>query len=483
MHSASQALVARYTDGRHRHTKGPRHLPGYSVTNARVAHYRWNPRRVEIPHPVAYSNLVETLAKHWDSVISPRIDSAASQFTVRQHPDGRIASMAGSRPSLRPGVGSRFRVRTDIASFYDSIYTHAIPWAVMGKEAAKSSRGLDEPSNQIDSALRFARRGETTGISVGPGASLIIAELLLSRVDDVMADFRFERFLDDYVGYARTEVEAEEFVRQLDSALRQYGLQLSGRKTMIEALPLPDEPPWIRELRRANRDRPSELIDRAIDLSRADPQASAIRWVLSRLRQEVAGYSNRDSELVASRLAELAFTHPHTTPALVDVILMSDVSISPKDVDTLIQKHASDAQSSAVCWLLHLAWKQDQQISEASWEAVVASNDPLASAYLLQSHAAEHAQRKEALLGAVSGASADEYWLDEWWPARYVAFLDGRLTDERDGFDEMRQAGVLLLQDPRESKPAVDGEETPPDSSSASDIDWDDDWQTLGYSG
>ncbi|MCD5346131.1 reverse transcriptase domain-containing protein [Agromyces sp. S2-1-8] len=455
MNAVSASIVERFTS-RHRFRKetAARTVPGFSLPEARVAHFRLSPRRVEIPHPVAYSNLVETIAKHWTDVLAPLVNSPASQFTIRQHEDGRIASMEQRRRPLRPGVGSRFRVTTDIASFYDSIYTHAVPWAILGKSVAKSARNTDIPANDIDAALMFARRGETTGISIGPGTSLIVAEVLLCRVDEALGDFRFERFLDDYVAFTRTESEAEEFVRVLDSQLRSYGLKLNGRKTVIEALPLPDLPAWIRELRRAPDTRPGDLLDRAIDLAHADPQASSIRWALTRLRRQVAGSTRPQIRLLTQRLAELSFTHPYTTSALVEIVLDNGVDLPEHDLNQLIQKHTADAQTSAVCWLLHLAWTREYTIDEKSWEAIVAGGDPLPLAYLLSQPAPSRASQRDALLSAVASGSEDDYTRDEAWPVRYAAFREGREEAQEPGFEEMFAGGVQLLRDPR--RPVLD---------------------------
>lgn len=141
-------MVERNVDD-HRHAKSTRlgKDPGYSVAEGRVAHYRLNPRRIELPHPVAYSNLVETLARHWETELAPRLESPVSQFGVRQHADGRIAAMQQVRKPLRPGVGSRFRVRADIATFYDSIYTHALPWAMLGK-SVREDQSWEQPRGE-----------------------------------------------------------------------------------------------------------------------------------------------------------------------------------------------------------------------------------------------------------------------------------------------------------------------------------------------
>ena len=484
MNSVSRAIVERNLDD-HRHVKSIRlgKDPGYSVAEGRVAHYRLNPRRIELPHPVAYANLVETLAHHWEDELAPRLESPVSQFGVRQHADGRVAAMQQVRKPLRPGVGSRFRVRADIATFYDSIYTHALPWAMLGKSVAKTNRGNNLAANDIDSALRFARRGETTGVSTGPGTSLIVAELMLTRVDDELRAFRYERFLDDYVAYTTTEADAEEFVRRLDSSLRAYGLKLNARKTAIDPLPQPDEPSWIRELRRATRDRPGELLDRAIELSQADPTASAIRWALSRLTRLAPEYSDGEARQITARLAELSFTHPYTTSALVEMLAARDESLMAAELDALLQRHASNTQTSATCWLLHHVWARNQPISGDTWDAIAASGDALATSFLIKSRAPTHVKRREDLLADLA-ASGDDYACDEQWPARYVAFVEGRDELDAPGFAEMRSAGVQLLRDPRrEDETADDGAGGLDDYIEDDDEDEFDSLYALGLSG
>ncbi|SNB85411.1 hypothetical protein SAMN06265338_1542 [Rhodoblastus acidophilus] len=81
---------------------------------------------------------------------------------------------------------SRYIVRTDISRFYHSIYTHAIPWALHGKAAAKKDRKPTSPSiygNQLDWLLRQAQDGQTVGIPVGPDFSRIISEIIGSAID------------------------------------------------------------------------------------------------------------------------------------------------------------------------------------------------------------------------------------------------------------------------------------------------------------
>ncbi len=296
--------------------------------------------------------------------------------------------------------------------------------------------------------------------------------MLLQNIDEKMDKFRYERYLDDYVAFTRTETEAEEFLQILERTLREFGLRLNGSKTVVEELPLPDEPGWVRELRRSPNLRPSELLDRAIDLSLKDPAASAIQWTLSRIRREIGEYSALEQKQVIDRLSELAFTHPHTTPVLVDAIEETNGDISETDINTLLQKHARDLQSSALCWLLHLAWSRDLTVDDESWKAIVAAKDPLPIAYLLRlPEWPLDGKRRESLTSALVGDPSDDYTKDENWPGRYIAFLNGRDDVADPSFVEMAESGVQLLRDPRELP--IEDIEDQVASASATDLDED----------
>ncbi|MEV7799420.1 RNA-directed DNA polymerase [Microbacterium foliorum] len=471
----SKSIVDRYV-ARHKHTREAERnrYQGYSVVDGRVAHYRLNPRKIEVPHPVAYSYLVETISRHWQTELHPRLSSSASQFEIRKHPDGRIATMQTSRPHLRPGVGSRFRVRTDITSFYDAIYTHAIPWAMLGKTAAKADHSTSIPANAIDAALRFSRRGETTGISTGPGTSLVIAEVLLGAIDSRLSEFRYERFLDDYIAYTRSESEAEDFINVLEVELRSFGLSLNARKTIIEELPQPDEPSWIRELRRESPQNPNGLLDHAVDLSKADPKASAIRWVLSRITRESSTYSAEETSRLVRRMAELSYTHPYTTSALIQLLESRDLSLPGDELDVLLKRHVATSQTSAVCWLLHHAWSRQLHVSNDSWRRILASRDPLPAAFLIAMPDTDHSLVRD-LVWAMRDAP-DPYARDENWVARYVAYSSGHSNLADNGFEEMLLGGVKLLEDPR-------GTWTQEDWGPVSTSDDEDDIFELGLSG
>ena len=128
-------------------------------------------------------------------------ENKISRIIPERHGDGRIAIMdyetqfSKEQHMVASSFGQRFIVNTDIANFYPSIYSHSVPWAVVGLDEAKANRGNREKwYNQLDRALRLTTRDETNGIAIGPATSNIIAEAILARVDDNLAkEFTYYR--------------------------------------------------------------------------------------------------------------------------------------------------------------------------------------------------------------------------------------------------------------------------------------------------
>ena len=52
-------------------------------------------------------------------------------------------------------IGKRYQVKADISNFFPSIYTHSIPWALIGKKLSKENKdGEKFWFNEIDLYIR-----------------------------------------------------------------------------------------------------------------------------------------------------------------------------------------------------------------------------------------------------------------------------------------------------------------------------------------
>ncbi|WP_196589665.1 RNA-directed DNA polymerase, partial [Burkholderia cepacia] len=234
------------------------------------------PRELALIHPRPYARLASKIWTHWDE-LQPLTNSENSAIKPEQHQDGRMFIMnyedaeARTTTALEASFGKRFRVETDIAGCFHSIYSHSIPWATVGLEREKArmrDRGDLHWSNELDSLQTAARRGETVGVAIGPGTSSILVELILGRVDENLrrSGFVFRRYIDDYICYCETHEKANEFLTMLGSELAAYRLRLNLQKTTIVELPEPLVEPWVTALGTELKSRVLRADDGSTDL-------------------------------------------------------------------------------------------------------------------------------------------------------------------------------------------------------------------------
>jgi hypothetical protein len=145
----------------------------------------------------------------------------------------------------------KWRLRLDVESCFDSIYTHSISWAGLGKTFAKNHR-TSSFFDEFDRLIRFANNGETNGIIIGPEVSRIFAEVVLQAVDVELEeqlrsqyrlvqgqDYEIHRYVDDYFIYTHTDLDAAQIEVALSNLCKSYKLRLSSDKR--SAGPTPNE--------------------------------------------------------------------------------------------------------------------------------------------------------------------------------------------------------------------------------------------------
>jgi hypothetical protein len=218
-------------------------------------------RTLAVPNAVNQFYLVEEIATHW-TAISSLIDTSRLSITkCAIAPEGRaiplppLSSLSEKRIVLYAAQGAI--LQTDVLSFYHSIYTHAIPWALHGKAASKANRSSKDPAmfgNRIDALVRSCQDGQTTGILVGPDSSRIISELMLAAVeatipqklrDRISAGFRY---IDDFFLCCNTLADAEAVLAGLREATLQFDLQLNAAKTQTIPALVFNEESWPSEI-------------------------------------------------------------------------------------------------------------------------------------------------------------------------------------------------------------------------------------------
>ena len=126
----------------------------------------------------------------------------------------------------------------DFSNFFHTLYTHSIPWMIMGKKVAKIDRKSGF-ANKLDRLIVCCQNGETHGIPTGNLASRIIAELFMCHFDKILANegFKYSRYVDD-ISFAYThDLQKEKFIEKINLLCREYNLYLNSEKTKIEEFP------------------------------------------------------------------------------------------------------------------------------------------------------------------------------------------------------------------------------------------------------
>jgi hypothetical protein len=136
-------------------------------------------------------------------------------------------------------------VQLDISRCFDSIYTHSLAWALIGKQAVKAGLGASNKTfpGLFDELIRSLNYNETNGIVIGPEFSRIYAECLLQKIDQNVIDalrsdyglehkrdYRVFRYLDDYFIFFNAESTYSLFYEVLGRELSQYKLALNTSK-------------------------------------------------------------------------------------------------------------------------------------------------------------------------------------------------------------------------------------------------------------
>lgn len=269
------------------------------------------PRQMGVPNPFAYEVLCAFLRDHWRDIKNffakhtsnqtykvsqihlKKMKGATTLFKMNYHTKSENCDPPIPRLLSEGGFSAQYEAMTDVSSCFPSVYSHALVWALESKEWAK--RNKDDKTlwqNQLDFYVRNLKFGETNGLLIGPHASNLLADIVLTRVDEQIINQHYKcvRFIDDCKCFTKTKDEADRFVVDYGCELKKYGLLLNNKKTKIVRLPIVSEDDWVRLLNDYAGLLPKDklelrhvrsLLDFVISLVDKTGNASAISYAMS----------------------------------------------------------------------------------------------------------------------------------------------------------------------------------------------------------
>ncbi|MDR5765830.1 MULTISPECIES: antiviral reverse transcriptase Drt4 [unclassified Caballeronia] len=410
---------------------------GYDEVSYLMTRHDNIPRRLSLIHPVPYLRMVSHIWTHWNE-ISPAVGSESSAIKPERHDDPRILIMnyedvlSKSRHILSASFGKRFKVETDISSCFNSIYSHSIPWAVVGVAAEKArirGEGQIHWSDRLDAMQRTAKRKETVGVSIGPGTSSVIVEIILGNVDARLREkgYEFRRFIDDYICFAETYDKAQGFLLELGRFLSDFRLHLNLQKTSIVELPEPLSASWVTELSNALEslmlvanekegakifaNGATQYLDLAIKLNRETRDGSILKYAFGSLIAWIHESALYD---VSEYLINLAWHYPALLPYLdsLQEKFPEGLNSYEPQLNAIIIENAKHRRSDGMAWPLHLMRKTGLKLTGEAIESILASRDCVAYTLLFEIHQADEqiiAFAKNLL--DQESLERDQYWL------------------------------------------------------------------------
>lgn len=392
-------------------------------------------RKMGIPNPINYYRLCSLLTSAWPN-LAPKLKSSRSSSSP-------IFSQRGARavlfrcdfdeiPRLRARVRARgkYILKADVAQFYHSIYTHALSWAWHGKTFAKhNKRARNLTGNNLDYEIRRMQDGQTKGIPIGPDTSLLIAELLLARIDEELQKAlgrEWFRHVDDFEFATPDVATAEKCLSLLQRQLQTYELALNSQKVKILSLPCALEQAWAIELRKFKiRDTPKGQQQDLIDffscgfaLSKEYPDNTVLKYAVQRLRSiEIC---EENWALYQDLLGQCMVAEPGCLDAVIgELARRKSNGLIPSRrklrgiFERIILYHAPLAHGSEVAWCLSGAIFFGVTLSKRAAKRISAMSDSVVA--LVAIHATQN-----RLLPRVSTRhwesffTADALWSENW---------------------------------------------------------------------
>jgi hypothetical protein len=346
-------------------------LTGHNVVRLGITR-----RNMFVPNPVPYLRFSRELANNWGAIQNHCQQSQLSKSSPTDNPKQGRAIITTSdfddllffRSHLRST--SKYILKTDIAKFYPSLYSHSIPWALHGKTFAKQQKNnMQLLGNRLDLCVRNCQDRQTMGIPIGPDSSLVISEIVLTAADEMLQqqfpNINGMRYVDDYEFGFQTYTDAEKVLGSLQQILQTFELSINFAKTKIVDLPLPLDPKWIIELRNFNiRQTPKsqqmdliQYFSKAAELANTNKDDFVLKYAVARLRGVTIDQSNWD--LTQEFLFQCVMVEPSTFLPVLERLMDANQKGFPIDrtkIDKVmnyqISHNGTSSKGSEVAWSL-----------------------------------------------------------------------------------------------------------------------------------
>lgn len=393
-------------------------------------------RRLGIPNPIAFYKLTRYIVSQWrflEGVTSLSQISMSTPITGLSPGRAIISKVPVSRyVDQRAYIRSKSRyiLKADINQYYHSIYTHSISWAIHTKSVAKAKIHGNLQGNVLDRLIRNSQDRQTIGIPIGPDTSLLVAEIILSRNDQSLANKGIKnacRAVDDYEFGCDTFSDAESIRDILQETLNEYELTLNSNKTKIIELPIPIETPCISELRTykfsskqtKQRNEIINYFDKAFVFFRDCPEESVFKYAVLKLRSITIGQQNWT--LYEDLLMQCVLIDPSSIEVVLNQLVRYRDSGYNLNLDRiqevlnkLIFRRAQLGHGSEVAWAIWAIIVLNISVTDEAASIAANMNDSIVAILMLDARAKGFVSSSVSLDHFQSFMTTDNLYEDQW---------------------------------------------------------------------
>lgn len=438
------------------------------------------PRLMGIPNPFKYQKLCSELRDDWDKIrdhfqtqtvgqsyrvsrIHVRKERDEKRIFDMNYKNWRVDGNPESDLLLHDKGTSRFLVQADVSTCFPSIYTHSLPWALVGKEKAKKTIHDDTWYNRIDHACSDMRNGETHGLLIGPHSSNLLSEIILTVVDKKLYNkgYRFARSIDDYDCYVSDHDETQRFLRDLEEALREFDLPLNHKKTKVIELPIGIEKNWKHQLSDLPKIGKSGMveypqvntfIDSALILATETANFAIINYAIKKLKGLTI--SENGKKLAAKRFMHMAVLYPYLLHLMEEYVFIPygvEISEIKAFSDKILQNALNLNDYESLCYAIYFAIRYGFVLEEfesdyrTAQDYVIKSKDCLLLImtwiyFMKQNHWKRDATQVKPLNNVAMELKNTD--MDRYWLFCYEALKWGSLSGQ---WRSMKQAGISFI--------------------------------------
>lgn len=400
------------------------------------------PRPFGIPNPAAYQCLCKYISEIWPKLQQYFEKETKGQKHIISRTHIRKMKESDSLFSMNyknwkddgtpePDLllGARYLVHADVSNCFPSIYTHALSWALVGKDVAKQKQNDNSKwYNKLDFNTRNVKNGETHGLLIGPHVSNLLSEIILVKIDKILYDreWRYIRNIDDYTCYVSTYEKGQLFLTELSEQLRAYDLTLNHKKTSIDELPTASVEQWVRKINtftsfdtkeKMNFKEVRAYLDMAIELMQENRDNAAILNYAIKVLSKKQLTENARSYYVKT-IFHLALIYPYLVSLLEEYVFKPfgvEKTVISKISSLLYNEGIKLKNYEAVCYALYYANKYEFEIKELNFDVAKSSNNCL---FLLFSYLYYEKKKDKATVKffkdyarSLVATEMDNYWL------------------------------------------------------------------------